>query len=135
MSVDQLRIYTVARDRREAFFRRWDNHAVPLMASHGFHIVEVWEGCVDPVTPSPTNWLMGLRLRARHPRQPIAEDAVFEFGYRLTWPNRDSLTQGWHEFLSDPRWIEAKKQSRADGSREPVLLVTDRVLTPRKLSA
>lgn len=85
--LQQLRIYEINRDNRNAFHQRFRDHALRIMKRHGFRIVDMWE--------SDT----GEKL---------------EFVYVLSWPDKDTMDARWKAFLADQEWIDIKKQSAAE---------------------
>jgi heme-degrading monooxygenase HmoA len=85
--IQQLRVYEVNRSNREAFHRRFQDHALRIMRRHGFRIVDMWE--------SDT----GEKV---------------EFVYLLNWPDRGTMDARWKAFLADDEWIEIKKQTAAE---------------------
>lgn len=85
--IQQLRIYEINRSNKDAFHRRFQNHALRIMKRHGFDIVDMWE--------SDT----GEKI---------------EFVYLLTWPDKNTMDSRWREFLADQEWIEIKRQTAAE---------------------
>ncbi|HEX7769930.1 MAG TPA: NIPSNAP family protein [Dokdonella sp.] len=84
--LQQLRIYELDRDNRDAFHQRFQNHALRIMKRHGFRIVDMWESDA------------GEKL---------------EFVYVLSWPDKYTMDTRWKAFLADQEWIDIKKKSRA----------------------
>jgi protocatechuate 3,4-dioxygenase beta subunit len=84
--LQQLRIYEVNRDNREAFHERFAEHALRIMGKYDFNVVDMWE--------SDT----GEKL---------------QFIYVLSWPDRVTMDNRWKAFLADPDWIAIKKRSAA----------------------
>ena len=82
--LQQLRIYEINRDNRDAFHQRFQDHALRIMKRHDFRIVDMWE--------SDT----GEKI---------------EFVYVLSWPDRDTMDARWKTFLADQEWIDIKKKS------------------------
>jgi len=102
MTVQQLRIYEVDPARRDAFLRRFEEHAARIMRErYGFSIIAMWESTT------------GDKL---------------EFVYLLQWPDRETLERQWAAFMADPEWERAKQEARAQAGGEPVLSVSGRVL-------
>ena len=83
----QLRIYEINRNNREAFHKRFQDHALPITNRYGFRIIDMWE--------SDT----GEKL---------------EFVYILTWPDEATMELRWKEFLADQEWIAIKKQTATE---------------------
>lgn len=132
MTLRQLRIYTVREETREAFYSRWDTQARPLMQQHGFRLVEEWEGQPDPVRTTSATRVVGLALALRRRGRARAVRPVFEFGYVLEWEHAGQMRRGWDAFLADEQWQRAKAASRSSRAGEPVALVTDRLIEPRR---
>ena len=85
--IHQLRLYEISRSNRDAFHRRFRDHALPIMRRHGFTMVDMWE--------SDT----GDKL---------------EVAYVLAWPDRATMDSRWKAFLADQEWIDIKKKSAAE---------------------
>ena len=77
----QLRVYQLFEPSKALFHRRFRDHAMRLMRSHGFDIVATWE--------------------ARRDGKP-------EFVYLLRWPDQAAKDRGWKAFLDDPAWKAIK---------------------------
>jgi hypothetical protein len=104
--VRQLRIYQLFDATREAFHARFRDHALRIMARHGFSIEAMWES--------------------------RTEDGP-EFVYLLRWPDEATMRSAWHGFLADDEWIRIKQESAAEhGSM--VGDIEDRVLRPTDYS-
>lgn len=129
MPINQLRIYTISELQRQAFFERWDSMARPLMERFGFHFVDTWTGRVDPVQVTPATRITRILSVARRPWVYRASRDTFEFVYRLEWADEQQMKDAWVAFLAEPMWIAAKATSRKSKDGEPVLFVSDRVLT------
>lgn len=100
--VHQIRIYQIDPSKREAFHRRFADHAKRIMTErYGFQLLGIWER---------TN----------------GED--LEFVYLLSWPDRATLDRQWAGMLSDPEWEQIKQRVRAEIGGEPVLKVSDYIL-------
>jgi hypothetical protein len=97
----QLRIYELNRGNKDAFHRRFKDHALPIMKRHGFRIIDMWESD------------SGTKV---------------EFVYLLSWPDKDTMDSRWKEFLADREWIDIKRKSVAE-SGELVGEVSSRSLT------
>lgn len=87
IELQQLRIYEINRDNRDAFHQRFQDHALRIMKRHDFRIVDMWE--------SDT----GEKI---------------EFVYVLSWPDKDTMDARWKAFLADQEWIDIKKKSAAE---------------------
>jgi hypothetical protein len=110
--LQQLRIYEIPRANEGVFHDRFRDHALRIMARHGFAVRSIW--------------------RSEH------ADKV-EFVYLLDWPNVSAMDAAWAAFLADPEWIAIKKETAArDGkyvesvavrTLEPVAWSPDRAKT------
>lgn len=85
--LQQLRIYEINRDNRDAFHARFQDHALRMMKRHGFHIVDMWESD------------LGDRL---------------QFIYVLSWPDTATMDSRWEEFLADQEWIDIKRRTASE---------------------
>lgn len=85
--LQQLRIYEINRSNKDAFHRRFQDHALRIMKRHGFKVIDMWE--------SDT----GEKI---------------EFVYLLSWPDKETMDSRWKEFLADQEWIDIKKQTAAE---------------------
>ena len=97
----QLRIYELDRSNKDAFHRRFQDHALRIMKRHGFRIIDMWESD------------SGTKV---------------EFVYLLSWPDKDTMDARWKAFLADQEWIDIKKKSVAE-SGELVGEVASRSMT------
>ena len=84
--LQQLRIYEINRGNRDAFHKRFQDHALRIMRRHGFKIIDMWES---------------------------DSGEKIEFVYLLSWPDRSTMDSRWRELLADQEWIDIKKQSAA----------------------
>jgi heme-degrading monooxygenase HmoA len=85
--LQQLRIYEINRGNKDAFHRRFQDHALRIMKRHGFKIIDMWES-------------------------DTAEK--IEFVYLLSWPDKDTMDSSWKAFLADQEWIDIKKRTAAE---------------------
>ena len=85
--IHQLRIYTIAAGRRDAYVDRFDRHCAPIIRRDGFTIVGSW--------------------LASH-------DGRDEFVYLLAWPDARTRDRAWARFLADDEWIAVKAASNAE---------------------
>lgn len=85
--IHQLRIYEIFESNKRAFHDRFRDHAVRIMAGHGFQIVGMWE--TETTQRS-------------------------EFVYLLQWPDTTAMERGWEAFMTDPDWMEIKRQTSAE---------------------
>jgi hypothetical protein len=84
--VQQLRVYEIFEGNKQAFHDRFRDHAMPIMARHGFKIVSMWETKTDQRT---------------------------EFVYLLDWPDETKMKSAWAGFMADPEWAEIKRATAA----------------------
>lgn len=87
--VQQLRIYTLYDNTKEAFHARFRDHAMRIMARHGFRIIALWE--------------------ARKDDRP-------ELVYLLDWSDEATMKKAWAAFMADEEWIAIKRQTPAEHS-------------------
>jgi len=99
--LQQLRIYELNRSNKDAFHRRFQDHALRIMKRHGFRIIDMWESD------------SGTKV---------------EFVYLLSWPDKDTMDARWKDFLADQEWIDIKRKSVAE-SGELVGEVSSRSMT------
>src|SRR3546814_14062895 len=72
--LQQLRIYEIPRANEGVFHDRFQDHALRIMARHGFAVRSIW--------------------RSEH------EDKV-EFVYLLDWPDAATMKAAWAAFMAD----------------------------------
>jgi hypothetical protein len=107
--VQQLRIYEIFDNNKQAFHDRFRDHAARIMAKYDFRIVAMWE----------SKW-----------------EGRTEFVYLLEWPDEQTMKDRWAKFMADKEWAVIKKETGAVhgtlvGSIEDrTLRVTD--YSPRK---
>lgn len=101
----QLRIYQIKPQLKEAFDKRFREHAVRIMKSHGFVIVAMWFSKFEDKT---------------------------EFVYILKWQNEETMRKQWEAFMADAEWEEIKRKSRDEygemvlsKQRDQILKATD----------
>lgn len=100
--VHQLRVYEIFEDNKEAFHHRFRDHAMRIMARHGFTIVSVWEGRRD--------------------------DGRVELVYLLRWADEEAMSAGWASFMEDQEWKDIKRSWAAEHG-QAVGDIEDMVLT------
>ncbi|WP_420232194.1 NIPSNAP family protein [Pseudomonas sp. ABY48] len=111
-AVYQLRIYEIFENYKVAFHERFRDHAMRIMARHGFGIIALWEAKTDQRT---------------------------EFVYLIRWPNADRMRQGWVNLMADQEWSAIKEKSAAEHGavvgqiQEKVMTLTDYSLIPAGL--
>lgn len=89
-----------AADRRETFHARFRDHAMPIMARHGFEIAAMREST------------------------SLADSELIHL---LRWPDADTRQRRWREFLADAEWIDIEHRMDEEIG-EPVRKVSRRVL-------
>ena len=99
--IHQLRIYEIFERNKAAFHARFRDHAMRIMARHGFQIVAMWE---------------------------TASAGRTEFAYILAWPDNETRTAHWTTFLADPEWIEIKRVTSIEYGNL-VGTIEDRIMT------
>lgn len=99
----QLRIYRVHAGNEAAFHARFRDHALRIMARHGFDVLATWESPKENAT---------------------------EFVYVLKWRSQDELKRAWTAFMADEEWAAIKRRTGAehgtfvDGIEDRLLLPT-----------
>ena len=83
--IHQLRIYAIFDDTRDAFHERFRDHAMRIMARHGFDVVATWES--------------------------RDADGRLRFVYLLQWPDEDTMRERWAAFMADAEWAEIKRHT------------------------
>ena len=104
--VHQLRIYEIFDGNKKAFHERFRDHAMRIMARHGFNIVATWESHYGERT---------------------------EFIYLLEWPDKETMKNQWAKFMADKEWIDIKKKT-GEVSGPLVGEIEDRTLEPTDYS-
>ena len=104
--VHQLRIYEIFDGNKKAFHERFRDHAMRIMARHGFNIVATWES---------------------HYRERT------EFIYLLEWPDKETMKNQWAVFMADKEWIDIKKKT-GEVNGPLVGEIEDRTLEPTDYS-
>lgn len=84
--VQQLRIYEIYENNKQAFHDRFRDHAARIMAKYDFRIVAMWE----------SKW----------------EDRT-EFVYLLEWADEQTMKDQWAKFMADKEWAAIKKETGA----------------------
>jgi hypothetical protein len=100
--LQQLRIYEIPRANEGVFHDRFRDHALRIMARHGFAVRGVW--------------------RSEH------QDKV-EFVYLLDWPDAGTMKAAWAAFMADAEWAAIKREAGARHGRF-VDAIADRTLEP-----
>jgi hypothetical protein len=101
--IQQLRVYQIYDETREAFHDRFRDHAARIMARHGFHIVSTWESRGDDGRP--------------------------RFVYLLQWPDEATMRERWADFMADEEWARIKRTTAREHGHF-VGDIEDRVLVP-----
>ena len=104
--IRQLRIYEIFERNKSAFHARFRDHALRIMARHGFHVLSTWE---------------------------TAHDGRTEFAYILEWPDVETKERAWRAFLADEEWREMKRRTAA-AHGDLVGEIEDRVLAETEYS-
>lgn len=100
--LQQLRIYEIPRANEGVFHDRFRDHALRIMARHGFAVRAVW--------------------RAEH-------EGKIEFVYLLDWPDAATMKAAWAAFMADEEWAAIKRETGARHGRF-VDAISDRTLEP-----
>lgn len=100
--IHQLRIYEIFEKNKEAFHKRFRDHASRIMKSYGFGIVATWE--------------------TKHGNRT-------EFVYLLAWPDEKTMQKAWERFREDPEWKKIKRDTNAQYG-ELVGEIQERTLHP-----
>lgn len=100
--IQQLRIYEIFDENKEAFHDRFRDHAMRIMGSYGFRFVSTWEATSDGRT---------------------------EMVYLLEWPDQEAMNSAWAAFMEDQEWKDIKKSWAAEHG-QAVGEISDRVLMP-----
>jgi heme-degrading monooxygenase HmoA len=85
--IQQLRIYEIFESNKEAFHARFRDHAARIMRRYGFQILAMWETKFSERT---------------------------EFVYLLQWPDEQTKTTAWSDFMQDKEWAEIKRVTSAE---------------------
>lgn len=91
---------------------RFRDHAMRIMARHGFDIISLWEARTDQRT---------------------------EFVYLIRWPDTERMRQGWANLMDDREWSAIKEKSAAEHGamvgqiQEKVMVLTDYSRIPAAL--
>ncbi|MBA4223630.1 MAG: NIPSNAP family containing protein [Methylobacterium sp.] len=88
--IEQLRIYEIFENNKDAFHARFRDHAARIMKTHGFDIAAMWEAKTKDRT---------------------------EFIYVLRWPDEATMRQSWARFMQDAEWSAIKDSSAAEHGR------------------
>lgn len=83
--IHQLRVYEMREPNKDAFNRRFRDHALRIMRRHAFNVVATWE--------------------SRPASGPV------EFVYLLQWPDQAAKDKGWAAFMADEEWSAIKRES------------------------
>lgn len=105
--IHQMRIYEIFEANKAAFHSRFRDHAVRIMKRYGFDFVALWE---------------------------TQQQGRTEFVYMLRWPDEQSMTEAWTQFMADDEWSDLKEKTVTE-SGNMVGQITERVLRPTDYSA
>ncbi|MFL1495645.1 NIPSNAP family protein [Pseudomonas antarctica] len=103
-AVYQLRIYEIFDNNKVAFHERFRDHAMRIIARHGFDIIALWETKTGQRT---------------------------EFVYLIRWPDTERMRQGRVKLMADQEWSAIKEKSAAEHGamvgqiQEKVMALTD----------
>ena len=100
--LQQLRIYEIPRTNEGVFHDRFRDHALRIMARHGFAVRSIW--------------------RSEH-------EGKVEFVYLLDWPDARAMKAAWAAFMADEEWAAIKRETGARHGRF-VDAISDRTLDP-----
>ena len=100
--LQQLRIYETPRTNEGVFHERFRDHALRIMARHGFAVRSIW--------------------RSEH-------EGKVEFVYLLDWPDAATMKAAWAAFMADAEWAAIKRETGARHGRF-VDAISDRTLEP-----
>jgi len=84
--IQQLRIYEIFENNKQAFHDRFRDHAMRIMKKYDFNIVAMWEA---------------------------KNGARTEFVYLLEWPDEVTMKDRWAKFMTDQEWKDIKKATAA----------------------
>jgi hypothetical protein len=84
----ELRVYYAAPGKLDALHARFRNHTMKLFEKHGMVNLGYWVPLENP-----DNKLI----------------------YLLAYPGRDAAKQSWKDFIADPDWQKAQKESEREG--------------------
>lgn len=111
-AVYQLRIYEIFDTNKVAFHQRFRDHAMRIMARHGFDILSLWEAKTEQRT---------------------------EFVYLIRWADAEAMRKGWANLMADQEWSAIKEKSAAEHGvmvgtiQEKVMTLTDYSPLPASL--
>lgn len=88
--VFELRTYTAVEGKLDAVIARFRDVTMELLAEYGAESVGYW----TPLDPE------------------LSDNTLI---YMLAHPSREAAAANWQAFFQDPRWIEARAKSEADG--------------------
>lgn len=100
--IQQLRVYEIFDDNKQAFHDRFRDHAMRIMESYGFEFLSIWEASTEDRT---------------------------EFVYLVEWPDEHTMNQAWEGFMEDQEWRDIKKVTGAEHGRL-VGEIREKVLIP-----
>jgi heme-degrading monooxygenase HmoA len=104
--INQLRIYEIFAETKDAFHARFRDHAARIMANYGFHIAAMWE---------------------------TQTDKRIEFVYLLSWESEGEMNAAWERLMADAEWAEIKQVTAAQHGKL-VGAIESRVLVPTDYS-
>lgn len=84
--IHQLRIYEIFENNKDAFHKRFREHASRIMKSYGFNIVATWE---------------------------TKNSSRTEFLYLLSWPDEKTMLHAWEQFRANAEWLQIKRETNS----------------------
>lgn len=100
--LQQLRIYEIPRTNEGVFHDRFRDHALRIMARHGFAVRSIW--------------------RSEH-------EGKVEFVYLLDWTDAATMKAAWAAFMADAEWAAIKRETGGRHGRF-IDAISDRTLEP-----
>ncbi|WP_447954381.1 NIPSNAP family protein [Sphingopyxis chilensis] len=95
-------MYEIPRANERVFHDRFRDHALRIMARHGFAVRSIWRS---------------------------EQEGKVEFVYLIDWPDAATMKAAWAAFMADPEWAAIKKETGARHGRF-VDAISDRTLEP-----
>lgn len=106
--INQIRIYEIFDDTKQAFLDRFRDHAASIMKKYNFRMLAMWETV--------------------HNDKPA-------FAYLLSWNDEAEMNRLWEVFKADEEWLEVKRQTAPPPGVKIVGQIDDLVLAPTDFSA
>jgi hypothetical protein len=99
--IRQLRIYKIEKSLKDAFDKRFQEHAYRIMRSYNFTFVAMWYSEFDNQV---------------------------EFIYILEWPDKITMKKQWDAFMADSEWGYIKQKSREQHGEMVLSKLKDQIL-------